>query len=203
MCALRGARLLGAAFAAVAAILSGCSATPSAPTSGATPSYEDIFVLRSERKERVTPPTWCTPERAGFAPLNSPTLLEDRFHFWSIETRVADGRISNPHAAVVGEIRACFGATATRGLFNFYLETKLGALTMTGKGECTFGVADLPEKDLLIARCTVPLKVASDEYTGGLLVTSSMGSKALLGLQTDPPGYTQSSIATIRLWRRR
>lgn len=203
MCALRGARLPAAAVAPLAAILVGCSVTPSPPTTSAIPSYEDIFVLRSERKERVTPPTWCTPERAGFAPFNAPTLIEDRFHFWSIETRVADGRIGNPNATVVGEIRACFGATATREIFNFYLESRLGTLTITGKGECTFGVADLPEKDLLIARCTVPLKVASGEYTGGLLITSSMGSKALFGLQTDPPGYTQSSIATIRLWRRR
>jgi len=180
----------------------GCSVTPPAPLSSAIPSYEDILILRSERTQRLTESSWCTKERAGFAPLSGPSLLEDRFNFWSVETRIADGRIANTHAANLGELRACFGSTETRGLFNFYLETTLGGLAISGKGECTLVLPDTPEKDMAMFRCAVPLKVASDAYTGGLLVTSSMGSKQLIGLETNPPGYTQVSIATIRLWRK-
>jgi hypothetical protein len=38
---------------------------------------------------------------------------------------------------------------------------------------------------------------------GGLLTTNSIGSLKDMGLETDPPGYTQSSIATIRVWKKR
>jgi hypothetical protein len=182
----------------------GCTSTPSAPSSASVSiSYEDIFVLRSERKERITTSTWCTPERAGFAPLSGPSLLEDRFHFWSVETRVADGRIANVQAADLGEARACFGATESRAVFNFYLETTLSGLAISGKGDCTVVLADKPEKNMYLSRCTAPLRVASDAYVGGLLVTNSMTtSEVTFGLQTNPPGYTQVSIATVRLWRR-
>ena len=148
------------------------------------------------------PSSWCTQERAGFAPLEGPSLLEDRFNFWSVETRAADGRISNTHATNLGEALTCFGLTPTRGLVNFYIETTLGGLTMSGKGECTVLLPDVPEKGMAAVRCTVPLKVVSDAYSGGLLVTNTMNSKQPMGLQTDPPGYTQASIATIRLWRK-
>jgi hypothetical protein len=38
-------------------------------------------------------------------------------------------------------------------------------------------------------------------YLGGLLTTNTMTSQAALGGDTNPPGYTQASIATLRLWR--
>jgi len=182
--------------------LCGCTATPPAPP-GAGDSYEDIFVLRSERKERITQSSWCSKERAGFAPLSAPSLLEDRFNFWSVETRIADGRIANTHAANIGELRGCLGGTDKAGVLNFYLETTVNGLAVSGKGDCTLVLADQPEKNMYVSRCTVPLKVTSDAYVGGLLVTSSMTTnEATFGLQTNPPGYTQVSIATFRLWRK-
>ena len=42
-----------------------------------------------------------------------------------------------------------------------------------------------------------------DAYMGGQLTTNTIGSQNALGAVTDPPGYVQSSIATIRLWKRR
>jgi hypothetical protein len=41
------------------------------------------------------------------------------------------------------------------------------------------------------------------DYIGGQLTTNSMTSRKPLGTDTDPIGFTQSSIATIRLWRKR
>ena len=190
------------ATAVLVGSLTGCSTTSSPGSSGATAPYEDIFILRSERKERVARSTWCTTERAGFASLRAPALMEERFNFWSVETRAADGRISNAQAANLGEGRACFGMTESRTAVNFYLEGTFGTLSISGRGECDLAVGDMPEKDMFVSRCVVPLKVASDSYTGGLLVTSSLTSKELYGLVTNPPGYTQVSIGTIRLWRR-
>jgi hypothetical protein len=40
-------------------------------------------------------------------------------------------------------------------------------------------------------------------YVGGVLTTNTITSKAGFGGETDPPGYTQASIATIRLWKAR
>jgi len=36
---------------------------------------------------------------------------------------------------------------------------------------------------------------------GGLLTTNTITSSAAFGGDTDPPGYTQASIATLRLWK--
>lgn len=38
-------------------------------------------------------------------------------------------------------------------------------------------------------------------YVGGLLTTNTLTSRAAFGGDSDPPGYTQASIATIRLWK--
>ena len=40
-------------------------------------------------------------------------------------------------------------------------------------------------------------------YIGRQLTTNTIGTRIALGDRTDPPGYTQPSIATIRLWKRR
>jgi len=40
-------------------------------------------------------------------------------------------------------------------------------------------------------------------YVGGLLTTNAMTSAAAFGGDTEPLGYTQASIATIRLWRKK
>jgi len=42
-----------------------------------------------------------------------------------------------------------------------------------------------------------------DPYLGGLLMANTINSRAPLGGVSDPPGYTQPSIATVRLWKRR
>ena len=52
------------------------------------------------------------------------------------------------------------------------------------------------------ARCFLDLHI-SGGYIGGQLTTNTMRSRQLIGVITDPPGYTQNSIATIRLWKRR
>jgi hypothetical protein len=87
---------------------------------------------------------------------------------------------------------------------SFYGGGALGAVTFTGRGECRYVKQDYPEPGIAVLRCFLELSDLPKEYVGGLLTTNSItSSKNLLGEKTDPPGYTQSSIATVRLWRRR
>jgi hypothetical protein len=196
------AGVVAIATLAASALVSGCATSNGSPTANASAAYEDIFVLRSERIQRNPNSTWCTVDRAGFAPRSSPTLLEDTFTFYSVQTQRSDGRVVDARAARVGEARTCFGPTENPRIFNFYIETALGQVPIVGAGECTVLRADVPEKGIVSVRCTVPLKVSSDAYVGGVLVTSTLSSNAVMGGETDPPGYAQASIATIRLWRR-
>ena len=39
-------------------------------------------------------------------------------------------------------------------------------------------------------------------YVGGQLTTNTVLSRSVVGLVSDPEGYTQPSIVTIRLWKR-
>lgn len=56
---------------------------------------------------------------------------------------------------------------------------------------------DFPEPGISVMTC-VP-----DGYAGGQFATNTIQSRQLLGPVSDPPGYTQPSIATVRLWRKR
>ena len=191
-------------FVLLASAMLGC-ATPNsgpgnAPVAG---SREDIYVLRSVREERNPKSTWCTAERTGFTPFNNGFLLEDRFTMWSVAVKPQDGRISDAKAGIVGDLHACFGATADPKVISFYTDGRLASIPLTGRGDCLVARTDFPEKGLTTFRCYLELSGMPAPYVGGSLATNTIGSKAVLGTETDPPGYVQQSIATIRLWRAR
>jgi hypothetical protein len=52
------------------------------------------------------------------------------------------------------------------------------------------------------SRCFLLLDNLSHGYLGGHLTANTINSRQVLGGTTDPKGYVQSSIATVRLWRR-
>jgi hypothetical protein len=52
------------------------------------------------------------------------------------------------------------------------------------------------------SRCFLLLDNLSHGYLGGHLTANTINSRQVLGGTTDPEGYVQSSIATVRLWRR-
>ena len=106
-------------------------------------------------------------------------------------------------AARAAELRGCFGPTEDRARQNFYAEIKLGGMTFHGKGECLALMIDFPEPGLFPVRCQLVLGGLPAPYVGGLLTTNTLTSKAAFGGDTDPAGYTQASIATIRLWKAR
>jgi hypothetical protein len=102
----------------------------------------------------------------------------------------------------IGSLHACFARTSDPEIVRFYGEGVLSGAAFTGTGDCR-GNADFPEKGLRVSKCFLDLSSLPDRYVAGLLTTNSMSSLKTLGLETNPGGYTQSSIATIRLWKKR
>jgi hypothetical protein len=172
-----------------------------AAPAGSASALEDIYVLRSIREQRAPATNWCVPSRTGFE--SFPTDAERFFSFWSLRSRTEDGKVVDAKGARVAELRACFGPTNERARQNFYAEVQLGAMSFRGNGECLALSIDFPETGLFPVRFQLILSGLPAPYVGGLLTTNTITSKAPFGGDTDPPGYTQASIATIRLWKAR
>ncbi len=166
---------------------------------GADDRLEEIYVVRSLRESRVATLTeFCGESRTRFANLR----VEDQYTFQSTAIRGSDGLMTSANVQTVGRLRACFGTTSDPDLFSFYAEGALGATTFTGRGECRTVKRDYPQPGLVLQRCSLELSDLPKGYIGGQLTTNTINSKASLGDKSDPPGYTQASIATVRLWKK-
>ena len=162
-------------------------------------AVEDIYVARSLRLSRIPPTTYCTPEKVGFAG----STAEDQYTFHSTATRSSDGLMTNANVATIGRLHACFGSTAETLTINFYAEGALGGVSFTGRGECRTAKQDYPEPGVTVYRCFLELRDLPREYQGGQLTTNTVVSRQGIGELSDPPGYVQPSIATVRLWKKR
>ena len=167
------------------------------PRAATTNSLEEIYVLRSIREQKAPIADWCSPGRAGFTPFS--TDAERSFSFWSV--LMDGGRVVDTQATRVAELRGCFGATEERARQHFYAEIQLGSLSFRGNGECLALAMNFPESALFPVRCQLVLSGLPAPYVGGVLTTNTLTSQAPFGGETDPPGYTQASIATVRLWK--
>jgi len=183
--------------------------TPALALDG-TPSslaMEEIYIVRSVREGAPTdrPTEFCAKARTGV----ERATFERQFTFRSVGTSTLDGSVLDANAKTVGSAHACFGLTEKPAIFDFYADIVLEStrqarrIAFMGLGECQLKQPDFPEKGLTISRCFLDLTDLPSEYIGGLLTTNSMGSRKAFGTETDPPGYIQSSIATIRLWKKR
>ncbi len=197
MTAARHGAILPAAFAAALSLGPGTAPAQTMPAPGV--ALEDIYILRSIREQAPSSPDGCAAARTGFEPF--PADAERFFSFWSLRSRPEDGKVVDARNQRVATLRGCFGPTAERTRQNFYAEIELGAARLRGNGECVAVGIDVPEAGLFPVRCQLVLSGAP--YAGGLLTTNTLTSKAPFGGDTDPPGYTQASIATIRLWKTR
>ena len=161
---------------------------------------EDIYVFRSIREEQPAPTDgWCVASRAGFEPHAKDA---DRFFsFWSVQSRAEDGKVIDAKRARVAELRGCFGPTDDRARQNFHAEIRVGEMAFQGKGECLALMANFPEPGLFPVRCQLILSGLPAPFVGGMLTTNTMTSQAGFGGESEPAGYTQASIATIRLWK--
>ena len=168
-----------------------------ATTSSSNPR-EEIYVIRSVRTSRIAPTEYCAQSRTGFVD----TVFEDRYVFHPVTTRAADGAVVSTAGKETATLHACFGKMTDPNLLNFYGEGELAGIRFTGSGRCTSLKTDAPEQGLTESTCFLHLGGLKDPYTGGLLTTNTLRSRNIIGDKSDPPGYLQPSIATVRLWRR-
>ena len=170
-----------------------------AATAQAADSVEDIYIARSLRVSRVPPTAYCALERTGFENAG----IEDHYNFQSVSARVSDGLITNGNVSTIGTLHACFGPTSDPLTSNFYAEGALGSVSFTGKGECRMAKKDFPEPGLNVYRCFLEIRNLPGDYVAGQLTTNTVTSRQSIGEVSDPPGYIQPSIATVRLWKKR
>lgn len=175
--------------------------TPSGTAAAAGPAnaVEDIYILRSIREPREPVADWCSSAKTGFEPF--PKDAERFFSFWTVGTNPEDGKVVDAKVSRAAELRACFGPTSEPARQNFYAEIKLGEISFRGSGECLALKVDFPQAGLFPVRCQLILSGLPAPFVGGLLTTNTMTSQAVYGGDTEPAGYTQASIATIRLWK--
>jgi hypothetical protein len=160
---------------------------------------EEIVVLRSLRLSRITPTDFCAPSRTGFAAATQ----EDRYEFRAVATDAASGKVTNVTGARAGTLHACFGPTTDPQIVSFYAEGEVGSVPLIGRGQCRATKRDFPEPGILVSICQLDLTGLPSSYVGGQLTTNTLNSRIILGPNSDPPGYTQPSIATVRLWKAR
>ena len=159
---------------------------------------EEIRVVRSIRVSRVPPTEFCSQSRTTF----SGAQYEDTYSFAAVTTRSADGIVTDAVSSKVGSGHGCLGPADKAGVSNIYLEIELNGTRFTGIGKCMSGESNSPEPGLLILSCFANLSGLQAPYVGGLLTTNTLTSRRG-GAESDPPGYVQASIATVRLWKRR
>jgi hypothetical protein len=165
---------------------------------GQTAQVEEVYIARSVLESSFAPTDFCAPARTGFH-----AHFEVRFTFYSTATRPSDGRMVDANVKTIGSAHGCSARTPGQATFKFYLEMLLGNRTLKWIGDCSQTKSDFPEKGVGIVRCSFNLSDPLGPYVGGQLTTNSLTSRKSLGLESDPPGYTQTSIATIRLWKKR
>lgn len=168
-------------------------------TSARNPEVEEIYVAHAVRRSRMAPTSFCGESRTGFGK----PIFEDRFGFRSIRTRPSDGRMVSSHGQVIGNMHVCFGVTADSATLNFYAEGTLSSVPFVGKGQCLTVSSDFPERGLTVMRCFLELQGLPANYIGGQLTSNTVLSRIAVGEASDPAGYTQPSIITVRLWKHR
>jgi hypothetical protein len=176
-------------------------AAPAENAASPTAALEEVYILRSIREQQKPATDGCSSAKTGFEPFAADA--ERFFSFWSVRSRPEDGRVVDAKGARVAELRGCFGPTSDRARQRFHAEVQLGSISFRGNGECLAIAIDSPEPGLFPVRCQLILSGLPAPYVGGLLTTNTLSSRAPFGGDTDPPGYTQASIATIRLWKAR
>jgi hypothetical protein len=159
---------------------------------------EEIYVMRSVMTSRVAPTEYCAQPRTGF----DKPFAEYQFAFRAVETHADDGMVVNPLGKTTASLHACTSSTVGN-VYGFYGEGEIAGTRFSGKGQCTILRKDFPEPGLAWLTCFLDLTGLKSPYVGGLLTTNSLFSRNPFGEKSDPPGYTQVSIATVRLWKGR
>jgi hypothetical protein len=170
----------------------------STDTQNAAYEVEEIYVAHSIRISTTVPPTtFCNN-----AHFKDGRIIEAYFKWSSVETSVNDGRLSNPAANTIGDIRGCFGSTPDPIFLTVYVEGTIAGIPFKGMGNCQ-EQTDFPERGINHARCFAALSGLPNNYVGGALLNNGIVSQSNIGSTSSPPGYLQSGLATFRLWKKR
>ncbi len=180
-------------------LLAGAASEPGGSTLKGCTWGRGYLRARSLRLSRVAPTAYCAEEQAGFGN----ATFEDDHTFLAITIHADDGRVTNVRGKQIGRIHTCLGATADPMVINFFGRGNLGSTSFTGHGECRANRADVPEVGVTAYRCFLQLADLPTGYIGGQLTTNTITSRAATGEVSDPSGYVQPSIATVRLWKKR
>ena len=191
--------MIAAVFCSVATAQSAGSHAEDKAGNPKSAPIEDIYILRSLRVARsTTPGAFCDATKIGFT-----AQVEDRYTFKAVATQATDGKVIDARRRNAGTLQACFDSVPGVADSNFYGEGQIAGINASGKGKCTLIAADFPEPGITSFRCFLVLANLSPPYFAGVLTTNTIKSREPLGERSDPPGYIQPSIATIRLWRKR
>jgi hypothetical protein len=161
---------------------------------------EDIVLVRLLRMSRIAPTDFCAAARTA---LPQPATIEDRYELRAVATDAATGRVIDASGAAVGTLHACYGPTSDARIYSFFGDGDIRGVIFVGRGQCRVTRRDFPEAGISAFTCQLDLMPLTSAYVGGHLTTNGLGSRAALGPDTSPTGYTQTSIATIRLWKKR
>ena len=172
--------------------------SPFVRAEGTVSPVEEIIIARSLRASRVPPAEYCSHAGVAFN-----ALYEDVHTFHRVSVSDTTGHITDGNVAAFGELHSCYGKTADAGVSGFYAEGSLAGVTFTALGDCRLLATDMPEPGMSSFRCFLRLTNLPPPYLGGVLTTNTVNSRKLVGPESDPPGYIQPSIATIRLWKKR
>lgn len=176
------------------------AATAQQPSSGPTGiGVEEIYIARTVVQSRVTPTPECAQDKVGFAG----ATVEQQFTLHSVTTGSKNGLLTNAKENTIGSAHGCVGPSGNPLAINFYLEGVIGPIRFKATGDCRWAMPDHPEPGIRFLSCFLPLRDLPEGYVSGYLTSSSISSLQGVGETSDPSGYLQSSIATIRLWKRR
>lgn len=194
-----GRTRLNRCFAA-AALLFGLVNPPLSARDPPAGDVEDIDVVRLLRLSRIAPTDFCAATRTAFL---QPATIEDRYELRAVATAATTGQVIDASGIAVGTLHACYGPTADARIYTFFGEGDIGQVAIVGRGQCRVTRRDFPEAGISAFACQLDLMPLTPGYVGGELTTNGLGSRSILGPDTSPAGYTQTSIATVRLWKKR
>lgn len=176
---------------AVLALAAAPAAPAAAQTAAQTTDAEDIFILRTKRVESAPGPA-PDCERAPF-----PVRQRDVYQLYSMGGDAGTGLVTDPMAAPAHVFVACLGAFGEDGAFDMY---SIGDMNggYAGANRCVIEAANDPTPGSLLIHCSGRMETAPEGYVGGYMTSSTL---APAGGAEDVPGYTTTSIVTMRLWR--
>lgn len=177
-------------------VVSGCGLLPGGPepeVAATTTAREEIYVFRTHRTSRTLGETAA----CNAAPFTS--RQEDYYELYAVRVDDETGLITDTRAAPVPGFTACLGEVSPEGVFPMYAIGEIaGHGGYTGLNTCRIAGIDRPADGSFVLNCAGDLQETPEGYSDGFLTSSTLSPR---GEGADVPGYTATSIVTLRLWK--